>query len=217
MSVPTHIAVVDDDDGIRLTLRQILEREGFQVSTCADAVEFWSLMAATPAALVLLDIQMPGEGGISIARRLRAETDTAIIMVTGLNDTVDRVIGLEVGADDYIGKPFDRRELVARIHSVLRRKGTTEVSPLAARIDRIASALEAVTDKITDVGGKVADREHDLSRIEDMFRAKRVTSCPQCGSTITYYQAESGHLGICKACGWTHFLEDGQEQARSET
>ncbi|CAA7625769.1 putative Response regulator consisting of a CheY-like receiver domain and a winged-helix DNA-binding domain [Candidatus Terasakiella magnetica] len=210
MAAPAHVVVVDDDETIRQTLRQILEREGFAVSTCANAGEFWPLVAITPAALVLLDIQMPGEGGISIARRLRSETETAIIMVTGLNETVDRVIGLEVGADDYIGKPFDRRELVARIHSVLRRKGSGggEVSPLAARIDRMASALEAVTDKIADVSEMVLVRDQELAKLEDIFKGKRVGSCPQCGSGITYHQAEEGQLGICGACGWTHFLEE---------
>jgi DNA-binding response OmpR family regulator len=210
MTAPAHVVVVDDDEGIRLTLRQILEREGFVVSTCANAEEFWLRIAATPADLVLLDIQMPGEGGISIARRLRVETDIAIIMVTGLNETVDRVIGLEVGADDYVGKPFDRRELLARIHSVLRRKGTgmQEASPLEARIDRIASALKEVSGKISDMDEKVQIRDHDLSKIEDIFKVKQVHSCPQCGSGITYHQAEGGKLGICGACGWTHFLEE---------
>ncbi|TAN49564.1 MAG: response regulator [Rhodospirillales bacterium] len=209
MANSAHIVVVDDDEGIRGTLRQILEREEFRVSTCANAVEFWALVAQTPADLVLLDIQMPGEGGISIARRLRAESDASIIMVTGLNETVDRVVGLEVGADDYVGKPFDRRELVARIHSVLRRSGTPGISPLSARIDRIASALEAVADQITNVGEKVQSRDADVSRIEDIFKAKRLSACPQCGSGIAYHRAESGSLGICGACGWTHFL-DGQ-------
>lgn len=206
-----HVVVVDDDEGIRGTLRHILEREEFRVSTCANAVEFWALAAQAPPDLVLLDVQMPGEGGISIARRLRAESDASIIMVTGLNETIDRVIGLEVGADDYVGKPFDRRELVARIHSVLRRRvtGICEVSPLAARIDRMASALKAVTDRIGDVGDKVQNREHVVSMIEEIVKPKRLNSCPQCGSKITYHQAESGSLGFCRACAWSHFL-DGQ-------
>lgn len=206
---PVHIVAEDDDEGIRQTLRQILEREGFRVSTCANAVEFWALAAASPPDLVLLDVQMPGEGGISIARRLRAESDASIIMVTGLNETIDRVVGLEVGADDYVGKPFDRRELVARIHSVLRRRasGRGEGSPLAARIDRMASMLEAVKNTITDVGDKVLTRDQDVSRLEEIVKPKRLRSCPQCGSNITYHPAESGSLGICGACAWTHFLD----------
>lgn len=210
MTDPVHIVVVDDDSEIRETLRRILEREAFRVSLCSNAVEFWTVVTEGPVDLAMLDIRMPGEDGISIARRLRAETDICIIMVTGQNETMDRVIGLEIGADDYIGKPFDRHELIARVRAVLRRRSisATSVAPLATRMDQITQALEAAAGRIVDAAEKVENRSQEAGKLEDMFKAHSVTSCPQCGSGITYYRAEKGRLGICGACGWTHFVDD---------
>lgn len=200
----THVVVVDDDPEIRETLRLILEREGFVVSLCADADSFWTVAAAYRIDLALLDIRLPGEDGVSIARRLRAESDIGIIMVTGVNETIDKVVGLEVGADDYVGKPFDRHELVARIRAVLRRRQHLDsaLSPLMARVDSLAQSLEAAASRIADATG----RAETLSR--ESTKPHPLSSCPTCGSVITYRQAEKGRLGICGACGWTHFLED---------
>src|ERR1700741_4764646 len=105
-----HIAVVDDEPDIRSMLSTYLSRQGFDVSTAESGEALRHVIAQRAADLVLLDINMPGEDGLSIARFLRANSHSAIIMVTASGETPDRIIGLEMGADDYIAKPFDPRE-----------------------------------------------------------------------------------------------------------
>jgi DNA-binding response OmpR family regulator len=119
-----HIVVVDDEPIERNALAAYLKRQGFRVSTAENAAGARCLFDREAADLVLLDVRMPGEDGFALARELRVRfARLGIIMVTGVNDTVDRVVGLETGADDYIGKPFEPRELLARVKSVLRRAG----------------------------------------------------------------------------------------------
>ena len=121
---PTHsILVADDEPEIREMLREYLASHGFQVTAVEDGVAVRARMAEEAADLVLLDIAMPGEDGISLARYLRETYSCGIIMVTASDTVVDRIVGLEVGADDYVSKPFDLRELLARAKSVLRRAG----------------------------------------------------------------------------------------------
>lgn len=116
-----RLAVVDDEADIRCMIADYFSRDGYHVSRCASANELDMMLQVAPADLVILDVSLPGEDGISIARRLRSEQATPIIMLTGLHDVVDKVVGLEVGADDYVTKPFDLRELKARVRAVLRR------------------------------------------------------------------------------------------------
>ena len=118
-----HIVIVDDEADLRDTLREYLEFQGFKVTCAEDAAVLRSIAAEpeTPIDLVLLDISMPGEDGLSAARFLRETSDVAIIMLTAASSTVDKIIGLEVGADDYLAKPVDLRELLAHIKAVLRR------------------------------------------------------------------------------------------------
>jgi len=116
-----HIAVVDDEPGIRDLVQSYLTRHGFAVSPVPGGAELDRLMASRPVDLAILDINMPGEDGLTIARRLRGLGPIGIIMLTANSDGVDKVVGLEVGADDYVTKPFDPRELLARVRSVLRR------------------------------------------------------------------------------------------------
>ena len=121
------IIVVDDDARIRDLLRRYLTQEGFEVSIAEDGKALNRLLLRESADLIVLDLMMPGEDGLSICRRLRAANDrTPIIMLTAKSEDVDRIIGLEVGADDYLGKPFNPRELLARIHAVLRRRPQPE-------------------------------------------------------------------------------------------
>jgi two-component system OmpR family response regulator len=116
------ILVVDDDARIRDLLRRYLTQEGFEVILAEDGKALNRLMLRETADLIVLDLMMPGEDGLSICRRLRAANDrTPIIMLTAKGEDVDRIVGLEVGADDYLGKPFNPRELLARIRAVLRR------------------------------------------------------------------------------------------------
>ena len=122
MSNGIHILVVDDEPDIRESFQEYLEMNGYRVSAAADAAEARRLVDENDIDLALLDISMPGEDGLSLARFLREHTDLAIIMVASAGDVMDRVIGIEVGADDYLAKPVDLRELVARVAAVLRWK-----------------------------------------------------------------------------------------------
>lgn len=121
MNPATHIAIVDDEAEITLLLANYLQAQGFRVTQLHDGAALMTLMAGDPPALVLLDLGLPGEDGFSIARRLREHWRCGLVIVTGRGDAIDKVVGLEVGADDYVTKPFDLRELLARIKAVLRR------------------------------------------------------------------------------------------------
>lgn len=129
MAGEPHIIVVDDEPGIRDMIAEYLGSHGFQIDTAEDAASFRKLHAARPADLVILDINMPGEDGLSLARWLRGRSKTGIIMLTAAGEVIDRIIGLEIGADDYISKPFDLRELRARIRTVLRRLNDATPTP----------------------------------------------------------------------------------------
>jgi DNA-binding response OmpR family regulator len=116
-----HVLIVDDDAAIRDLLRDCLEPEGFRVSEAADSAGMNEALAAGGIDLVTLDLMLGGESGLALAAGLRARHSVPIVMITGKGDMVDRVVGLEMGADDYIAKPFHPREVVARIRAVLRR------------------------------------------------------------------------------------------------
>lgn len=116
-----HILAVDDDESIRDLIAEYLGEQGFRVTTVADGALLLKAMESDPADLVLLDVRLPGEDGFSLARTLREHSGVPIIMLTGQAQEIDRVLGLELGADDYLTKPFSPRELLARIKAVLRR------------------------------------------------------------------------------------------------
>ena len=123
-----RIVIVDDDPGIRDVVSAYLEGHGYQVETVGDAKELERSLARRPADLVVLDIMLPGEDGLAVCRRLSAEPDLSIIMLSALGEEADRIIGLELGADDYLSKPCNPRELLARVRAVLRRKGDNRPS-----------------------------------------------------------------------------------------
>ena len=118
-----HIVVVDDEQPIRTLLRNCFESEGYRVSEAATGAELLTLLKGGNVDLITLDLTLGSESGLEIARKLRAESQIPIIMVTGKGDLIDRVVGLEIGADDYIAKPFHLREMLARVRTVLRRIG----------------------------------------------------------------------------------------------
>jgi two-component system phosphate regulon response regulator OmpR len=124
-----HILVVDDDPRVRTMLSRYFEDEGYRVSLAESGAVMRAKMASAPADLILLDIAMPGEDGITLARELRSQSNIGIIMLTGRHDVMDRVVGLEVGADDYIAKPFHLREVLARVRTVLRRAQASSRTP----------------------------------------------------------------------------------------
>jgi DNA-binding response OmpR family regulator len=123
-----QILIVEDDAKIRGILRDYLSSEGFDVSEAADASALRRRFPSSSADLILLDIGLPGTDGLSLAREIRRQSDIAIIMLSGRADVVDRVVGIEMGADDYIVKPFHLREVLARVRAVLRRVRAGEAS-----------------------------------------------------------------------------------------
>ncbi len=145
MSSPVHarpdrIVVVDDDARIRDLLRRYLSQEGFEVLLAEDGKALNRLLTRENVDLIVLDLMLPGEDGLSICRRLRAGNDiTPIIMLTAKVEDVDRIVGLEVGADDYLPKPFNPRELLARIHAVLRRRPTQEAPGAPSRETQVVN------------------------------------------------------------------------------
>ncbi len=118
-----HILIVDDDTEIRDLVAHFLKKHEIRVDTAAGGRVMWKLMEGARFDLVVLDLMLPGEDGLSLCRRLRVETTVPVIMLTALGEETDRIIGLEMGADDYLAKPFNPRELLARIRAVLRRTG----------------------------------------------------------------------------------------------
>jgi len=121
-----HLLVVDDDPELRDLLARYLGEQGFRVSAVADGASMDALLGQEHPDLVILDLMLPGEDGLSIARRLRTHSSVPIIMLSARGEDIDRIVGLEVGADDYLPKPFNPRELLARIRAVLRRPATPE-------------------------------------------------------------------------------------------
>ncbi|HET9113313.1 MAG TPA: response regulator [Burkholderiales bacterium] len=128
-TVKAHVLIVDDDDGLRGLLEQYLVTNGYEVSLAENGSAMDARLAAGKPDLIILDLMLPGEDGLSIARRLRADASLPIIMLSARGEDIDRIVGLEVGADDYLAKPFNPRELLARIRAVLRRKQEQPAAP----------------------------------------------------------------------------------------
>jgi two-component system OmpR family response regulator len=122
-----HILVVDDAFDIREPLAKFLDKNGYRVTTAENAAAARSILNGQKVDLIVLDVMMPGEDGLSLCRYLSAHTNTPVILLTAMSEETDRVVGLEVGADDYLTKPFSQRELLARIKIILRRMGDVSV------------------------------------------------------------------------------------------
>ena len=136
METRAHIVVVDDEPDLRETVAEYLTLHGYRVSPASGGTEMRRVIESDPADLVLLDINMPGEDGLSLARYLREHHKLGIMMLTAAGTVIDRIVGLEMGADDYVAKPVDLRELLARIKSVLRRIAVPAAAePAAAALD----------------------------------------------------------------------------------
>jgi two-component system torCAD operon response regulator TorR len=120
-SSPYHIVIVEDDEVTRRKLAGYFTAMGYRVSEAADAPAMREVLRTGHADLLMIDINLPGEDGLELTRKIRERSDIGIILVTGRTDTVDRIVGLELGADDYVTKPFDQRELLARVKNLLRR------------------------------------------------------------------------------------------------
>ena len=166
-----RILIVDDDRDVRESMGEYLQGHGYEVALAADGTEMRAALVAAAPDVVLLDLKLPGEDGLALARWLRAEHDVGIIMVTAAGEVVDRVVGLEVGADDYLAKPFDPRELRARLKSVLRRtRGGTKPGKSAAgkRVKVGRCSLDLQTHQLFAADGEelpLTGMEFDLLRV----------------------------------------------------
>jgi two-component system, OmpR family, response regulator len=174
MRTAPSILIVDDDQRLRRLLSRFLFREGYQVREAGNADEMRRALAVRPADLIVLDLMLPGEDGLSLARELRATSDVAIVMLTGKGSTVDKVVGLEVGADDYITKPFDERELLARVRTVLRRsvrRGRAAGEPPAGRTARFHGwCVDLVSHEVTSpLGVPVAVTGNEFQLLSSML------------------------------------------------
>jgi two-component system phosphate regulon response regulator OmpR len=161
----TKVLVVDDDPAIREMLADYLGDHGYAVAQAASGEAMRAEMERAHPAVVLLDIGLPGEDGLTLARFLREHYEVGIIMVTGASDVVDRVAGLEVGADDYIAKPFDPRELRARLKSVLRRLEKKSSSKPDGRVSMGSCLLDLKARTLNDARGRdipITSMEFDL-------------------------------------------------------
>ena len=158
-----HILVVDDEPEIRALLRKCFEREGFQVAEAQDGAGLRARIGQQPVNLITLDLTLGGEDGLELAREIRAKCNVPIVMITGKGDTIDRVVGLELGADDYITKPFELREVVARVRAVLRRYSAAEQlgrPTTAAEHERYAfdsMVLDVTCREFSTVAGKLQE------------------------------------------------------------
>ncbi|MBK9677230.1 MAG: two-component system response regulator OmpR [Betaproteobacteria bacterium] len=187
---PTRILVVDDDVRLRDLLSRYLTEQGFQVATLPDAREVDKKLQRDPPHLLVLDLMLPGEDGLAVCRRLRGNGETVpIVMLTAKGEDVDRIVGLEMGADDYLPKPFNPRELVARINAVLRRQterlapgaptadgkalfGPFELDPAARTLTRDGKTIHLTTGEFSLVKVFVAHPRQPLAREKLMLLAR---------------------------------------------
>ncbi len=164
MEARQTLLLVDDDAELRELIGAFLTRQGYRVVAVPDGAEMDAALGAEDVALVILDLMLPGEDGLSIAKRLKRTTDVPIVIVSAQGEEVDRIVGLEVGADDYLGKPFNPRELLARVRAVLRRTGAPNTAPVVEFSD---FRLDVAGHRLTKSGKPVAltSGEFDLLRI----------------------------------------------------
>src|SRR3954464_6654736 len=152
-----HILIVDDQQEICDVVQEYLTGEGYRVSTAHDGAGMRRILAQGPVDLVILDLMLPGEDGLTLARSLRSESGIGIIILTGRGETVDRIIGLEMGADDYLPKPFHLRELLARVKSVLRRVQTRTAdagTPSRSRVRFLGWTLDLSSRELLSPAGE---------------------------------------------------------------
>jgi len=168
---PAHIVIVEDDPVTRAKLAAYFTAEGYRVSEAEDGADLREILASRPADLLMIDINLPGEDGLKLTREQRERSEVGIILVTGRTDTVDRIVGLEIGADDYVTKPFDQRELLARVKNLLRRVRRSRSEHEAAQVRRFLGwTLDLGNRSLQDGQGAFVD----LTRAE--FKALALLS-----------------------------------------
>ena len=171
MAQAARVLIVEDDPDVRNSVAEYLTSHDFEVDTAEGGEAMRAALAKSVPQLVLLDLKLPGEDGLSLARYLRERHDVAIIMVTAADAVVDRVVGLEVGADDYLAKPFDLRELLARVKSVLRRARPSSAAtpaPASSTVKVGSCSLDLLAHRLIDAAGAeipLTSMEFDLLRV----------------------------------------------------
>ncbi|HEY0043675.1 MAG TPA: response regulator [Allosphingosinicella sp.] len=169
MSESAHVIVVDDDEDVRSTVAEYLRRNGLSVTEANGGDAMREVMAQRPIDLAVLDVNMPGDDGLTLAREIRASGQAGIIMLTARSDDIDRIVGLEIGADDYVTKPFNPRELLARVKAVLRRanRGGEESATLGREVQMGKCRLNLDSRKLFEADGtevQITAMEFDLLR-----------------------------------------------------
>jgi DNA-binding response OmpR family regulator len=184
--VTKHVAIVEDDPDVRAVLTRSLGSDGYQITELESGAGIEGVLSASPVDLVILDIGLPDVDGLTIAQQIRRRSNVAIIIVSGRGDLTDRVVGLELGADDYVTKPFEPREILARVRSVLRRSHHKEdVAPSAGEKHRIYAFCDLVLDAsaqlLHDADGEAINlTSGEFKLLETMVtRANRVLSRDQ--------------------------------------
>jgi two-component system OmpR family response regulator len=184
MNKPEHILIVDDDAEIRNLLRDYLDRNGMRAEAVADGHGMRTALQRGRFDLVILDLMLPGEDGLTLCRDLRARSNLPVIMLTARGEETDRIVGLEMGADDYVPKPFNPRELLARIKAVLRRAQSLPESTASTDAKRMRFAgwtLDLTTQQLTSPKGVVTPLSSGEYRLLRVFleRPNRVLSRDQ--------------------------------------
>lgn len=177
-----HVLVVDDDEEIRDLLGRILHKHGYGVTVARNGAEMWEVIASEKIDLIILDVMLPGDDGLMLCRKLRETSKVPIIMLTAMGDETDRIIGLEIGADDYLPKPFSPRELIARAKAVLRRTSASPTNDLTGKAVRFAGwRLDFVRRELLSPDGAITELtggEYDLL-VAFVERPQRVLSRDQ--------------------------------------
>ena len=169
----TRILLGEDEESYRVPLAYRLEKDGFEVAQAATGPDAVELFAASGADLVLLDLMLPGMEGTQVCREIRRTSDVPVIMLTAKDDEIDKVVGLELGADDYVTKPYSYRELLARVRAVLRRRGDLSVSDEHAPSDAIAVgriSMDTVRHEVSVDGELVAVPLREFELLEMFLR-----------------------------------------------
>lgn len=172
METQNTILIVDDDHDIRHLLSDYLENNGYQTQLAENGVAMWSMLEKSSIDLIVLDLNMPGEDGLTLCRNLRAKSSMPVIMLTARNEPLDRILGLEMGADDYLPKPFEPRELLARIRSVLRRSQSQTQSNLTDAPQKIIFGdwtLNNIARHLIDPSGMIISLSGSEFRLLTIF------------------------------------------------
>ena len=172
MTTPEHILIVDDDAEIRSLLSNYLQKNGYRTTSVAEGKGMLTALDSGRVDLIVLDLMLPGDDGLVLCRNLRVRSDIPVIMLTARGEDMDRILGLEMGADDYLPKPFNPRELLARIKSILRRAkalpGNREIDA-AARVNFAGWALDAISRQLVSPQGMVVPLSGSEYRLLQIF------------------------------------------------